>query len=164
MTTTDQHVHYWGHAGRKLIHIACGASELSSKVTDAVRKVTCPECLAMLGATDVAETLDAATKIKNILDDVKLWEDLKVAALDLNDASDDFSEKLRKVEEVLRSMRTRPAWVALDKPNHALLWTGWCLEYDDGENPFHPLLGASRAKRVLAAQYLPSLLRSTRPV
>lgn len=108
---------------------------------------------------ELEETQAAASKVRALLDDKEKWDDLEVHALELSDATDDLNDAVRRVEAVMRESRVRPGWVPIPlvpTNDHALLWDGKNLIYDDGKNRT-ALLSSSRERRSIGAMTLLAL-------
>jgi len=90
-------------------------------------------------------------------------EDLRVLSLRLRDATEDLNDQLRQVEHLLQEKGFDPVRVPIPPfeersktiSGHVLFWSGKCFIYE-GQTKV-PLLNASRAARIRAANALAAL-------
>lgn len=111
----------------------------------------------------------AVVQVQAVLDNKKLWEDLTVVAMELNDVLDDLNDQISEIEGKFRERKIRPGWVPMTyqpetyprlprgllAKSGALIWDGTYLIWEsDDHAQVGRLLHASKAVRATAVSYL----------
>lgn len=86
------------------------------------------------------------------LDPWEVPEDLRVAAIELNDARDDLTDVIKRLRDRFRQEGILPGWVPMGE-GEALAWNGRDFILTRG----NPVLSASIQKRMEASDLIPSL-------
>ena len=106
---------------------------------------------------ELAETNEAITKVRALFES-PLWEDLQVAALNLNDATDDMNDQILALEKTLREQKYLPGSIPLQF-GALFLWDGERLRLDDLRSR-NPLSSQTRAIRIKLLGRIPDLVKT----